>query len=189
MIKKAGVRSVQLMREFNNHIATCHRSKEWGFTNFGLDILEYLDKNKMIIDTANMNYQSMTQAYQFTKKPIMNSHTNVLALYNHSRNVTDEFLELIQRSEWLIGLSITSEYMTGNQRAAVIDDYIAQIKYVRERVGDPHVAFGSGYHGIYFKQVVQWLENISFLNLLEQKIIEEFGNKFALNFFWENAYR
>jgi len=95
----------------------------------------------MVIDTANMNYQSMIETYQFTKKPIMNSHTNVLALYQHSRNVTDDFLELIQRSEGMIGLSLTSNYMASPEQTATIDNYLAQIKYVKERVGDDHVAF------------------------------------------------
>lgn len=70
-----------------------------------------------------------------------------------------------------------------------MDDYIAQIKYVRERVGDSHVAFGSGYHSVYFKQLVAGMENISDMTKLEQRIVDEFGYKFASMFFWENAYR
>jgi len=188
-LQKAGIRSVQPVREFNNKIANCHRSPQWWLTEFWKEILEYLDQNKIIIDTANMNHQSMIETYQFTRKPIMNSHTNVLALHQNSRNVTDEFLELIQKSEWLIWLSITSEYITWNEKIATIHDYIAQIKYVKERVGDDHIAFGSNYHGIYFKKVVQGLENISSLSSLEQEVVNNFWYKFATKFFRENAYR
>jgi len=102
--------------------------------------------------------------------------------------VTDEFLELINRSDGIIGLSLTSTFMKG-EGFATIDDYIEQIKYVRERVGDSHVAFGSGYHSVYFKQLVAGMENISDMNLLEKKVVEAFGYKFAGMFFWENAYR
>lgn len=110
-LRKAGFRSVQLAWEFDNNFVHCHRSKEGGLTEAGLDMLSYMDQNKMIIDTANMNYQSMIETYQFTKKPIMNSHANVLALCEHSRNVTDEFLDLIDRSDGIIGLSLTSMFM------------------------------------------------------------------------------
>jgi microsomal dipeptidase-like Zn-dependent dipeptidase len=79
--------------------------------------------------------------------------------------------------------------MVGNTREAVIDDYINEIKYVKERIGDSNVAFGSGYHSVYFQRLVSGLENISSLTLLEQRIVEEFGYKFAGMFFWENAYR
>ncbi|NOZ44157.1 MAG: hypothetical protein GXP45_03315 [bacterium] len=92
-----------------------------------------MDQNHMIIDTANMNYPSMIEAYQFTKKPIMNSHANVMALYQHSRNVTDDFLDLIKQSDGILGLSLTSHFMKA-EGVATLDDYIAQIKYVRERV-------------------------------------------------------
>jgi len=188
-LKNAGYRSFQPVWEFNNSVAHCHRSKKWGLTEFGLDTIDYLDKNKLIIDTANMNYESMIATYQFTKKPIINSHTNVLWLYNHSRNVTDEFLLLVRQSEGLIWLSLTSLYMTGNERPATLDDYIEQIRYVKDRVWDQHVAFGSGYHSLYFKQLVRGTENISSLLDLEKRVAEEFGYKFASLFFWENAYR
>lgn len=190
-LKNAWFRSMQLVWEFDNRFAHCHRSVEGGLTELGLDVLQYLDQNKMIIDTANMNYPSMIETYQFTKKPIMNSHANVLWLYKHSRNVTDEFLDMIKQSEWIIGLSLSSNFMKdiSSGGVATIDDYIAQIKYVRARVWDSHIAFGSGYHSVYFKQLVAGMENISDMTKLEARIVEEFGYKFAEMFFWENAYR
>jgi len=188
-LKNAWYRSFQPVWEFDNSISHCHRSAKWWLTEFGLDVIDYLDKNNLIIDTANMNYESMIASYQFTKKPIINSHTNVLSLYNHSRNVTDEFLLLVRQSEWLIWLSLTSLYITWNERPANLDDYIEQIKYVKERVWDQHVAFGSWYHSLYFKQVVRWTENISSLIDLEKRVVDEFWYKFASLFFWENAYR
>ncbi len=188
-IQKAGIRAVQLVREFNNKIANCHRASEWGLTEFGKEVLSFLDENKIIIDTANMNYQSMIESYKFTKKPIMNSHTNVKALYYQSRNVSDEFLGLVEKSEGLIGLNISSACMVPKEKDATIEDFLAQIKYVKEHVGDDHVAFGSGYHGLYFQKLVKGLEGISGLKTLEKKVIENFGYKFASKFFRENAYR
>jgi len=188
-LKKAGFRSVQLVWEFDNDFAHCHRSSQWWLSEKWKDVLNFLDKSSMLIDTANMNYESMVETYQFTKKPIMNSHTNVFALYSHSRNVADNFLELINRSEWLIWLSLTSNYMVPLDQTATIENYLAQIKYVKDRVGDDHVAFGSGYHWSYFKKLVLGLENINTIKVLEDKVIEWFGYKFAYKFFWGNAYR
>jgi len=174
--------------EFDNAFAHCHRSPEGGITDTGYDVLQYLDQNKMIIDTANMNYPSMVQAYQFTKKPIMNSHTNILALHQHSRNVADDFLDLVDISSGLIGLSLTSQYMR-NDVVASLDDYMAQIRYVKDRIGNDNVAIGTGYHSVYFSQLVTGMENLSSLTVLEKRVIDEFGYKFAGMFFWENAYR
>jgi len=188
-LRKAWFRSIQPVWEFDNSFAHCHRSVQWWLTEKGKDVLDYLHEHKMIIDTANMNYQSMVETYQFTKKPILNSHTNVFALYGHSRNVADEFLELVRRTEGLIWLSLTSNYMVSLDQEATLETYMAQIKYVKERVGDDHVAFGSGYHGSYFKKLVSGLESVSWLQILEDKVVERFGYKFASKFFWENAYR
>lgn len=186
---KAGFRSLQFVWEFDNKLAHCHRSPEGGLTEFGIDVVEYMDKHNMIIDTANMNWESMSDVYKYTKKPIMNSHTNLKTLYNHSRNVTDEFLDLILQSDGLIGLSLESVCMSGTDNGASIDDYLDQIQYVIDRIWEDHVSLGSGYHGLYFQKIITWLETVDDITLLEEKTIERFGAKFATKFFWENTYR
>lgn len=186
---QAWIRSVQLVREFDNKLACCNRNPHWWISDFCKEIVVYMDQKRMIIDTANMNNQSMLDVYKYTKRPIMNSHTNIKALFDHSRNVTDEFLDYVARDEWIIGLSIQSDFIWRPDVIATIDEYMAQIQYVRDHVSDDQVAFGSGYHGIYHTRFVQWLENIEFLTLLEQKMIEKFWYKFTYKFFWENAYR
>jgi membrane dipeptidase len=98
----AGVRSLQLIYESDNALAHCYKSAEGGLTELGKDVVQWMDKNKMIIDTANMNHQSMVDVYKYTKKPIMNSHTNILSTYQDARNVRDEFLDLIAQSNGII---------------------------------------------------------------------------------------
>ena len=64
----------------------------------------------------------------------MNSHTDVKALFDHSRNVADDFLEMIERSDGLVGLSLTAEHIVGANNEASLDNFINEIKYVREHV-------------------------------------------------------
>lgn len=187
---QAWIRSVQIVWEFDNKLAMSNKNPNgWWISDFCKDIVNYMDQKRMIIDTANMNNQSMLDIYKYTKNPIMNSHTNIKSLFDHSRNVTDEFLDYVARDEWIIGLSIQSDFIGAPDKIATIDQYMEQIQYVRDHVSDDQIAFGSGYHGIYHTKLVQWLENIEFLTLLEQKMTERFGYKFTYRFFWENAYR
>lgn len=155
----AGFRSMQLVYESDNALAHCYKSTEGGLTEVGKDIVQRMDKNKMIIDTANMNHQSMVDVYKYTKKPIMNSHTSV-------GNIKDEFLDIIAQSNGIIWL---------NNKEANIDEHIKQIQYIRDRIGDDNIA--------------SWSWPVDKLASLEQKIIEVFWAKFAQRFFRENAYR
>jgi microsomal dipeptidase-like Zn-dependent dipeptidase len=65
----------------------------------------------MIIDVANMNNQSMIETYRYSKRPIINSHTAVLSLHQDQRNVSDEFLDWINPTDGLIGLSLNADLM------------------------------------------------------------------------------
>lgn len=189
-LHKGWIRSMQLVREYDNALAHCHRNntKEW-LTDLGKQAVQRMDEHNVIIDTANMNYQSMMDVYTFNKKPIINSHTNIQTLFNYSRNVTDDFLDIIGDSYGLIGLSLESACMSESDEWATIDTYLKHIKYVRDRIGDDHIAFGSGYHGMYHKRVITGYEKIKSVATIEQKMIEAFGQKFTQKFFRENAYR
>jgi membrane dipeptidase len=52
----------------------------------------------MIIDTAHMNHQSMMDVVRCSKKPILNSHSNLKAFASHTRNVEDEFLDALAQN-------------------------------------------------------------------------------------------
>jgi len=94
---------MQIVREYDNKLAHCHRNKKnEGLTERGKKAIQRMDENNIIIDTANMNYQSMMDVYTFNKKPIINSHTNIKALFDYSRNVTDDFLDVIGDSYGII---------------------------------------------------------------------------------------
>lgn len=51
----------------------------------------------MIIDTAHMNHKAMMDVLETSKKAIINSHSNLKAFCDHSRNVYDEFLLLLAK--------------------------------------------------------------------------------------------
>lgn len=128
----------------------------------------------MIIDVAHMNPQSMIETYRFAKRPLLNSHTNIMSLCQDNRNITDEFLDWIDPSDGLIGLSLNSDMIVGENAMATIDKFMDQIEYVKNRIGEDQVALGSCYHSFLHPRMVQGLETIDTLKLLEAKMTERF---------------
>gem|GEM_PF-1697734 len=133
-----------------------------------------METKKMIVDVANMNPQSMIETYRYAKRPLLNSHTNIMSLHQDNRNVTDEYLDRIDPSDGLIGLSLNSDMIVGPDAAATINQFMDQIEYVKNRIGDDQVALGSCYHSFLHPKMVQGLEHVSTLKLLEEKMIERF---------------
>jgi len=140
----------------------------------GKEIIAYMETKKMIVDVANMNPQSMIETYRYAKRPLLNSHTNIMSLHQDNRNVTDEYLDRIDPSDGLIGLSLNSDMIVGPDAAATINQFMDQIEYVKNRIGDDQVALGSCYHSFLHPKMVQGLEHVSTLKLLEEKMIERF---------------
>ncbi|MBU0625894.1 dipeptidase [Patescibacteria group bacterium] len=99
-----------------------------------------MESKKMIVDVANMNQESMIETYRISKKPIMNSHTNIMSIYQEPRNVSDEFLDRLDPSDGLVGLSLNSDLLIGPNAHANIDQFMDQVEYVKNRIGNDQVA-------------------------------------------------
>jgi len=188
-IYKKGIRIIQFVDQNSNGLCSSYQDKEGWLTQLGKDIIIYMESKKMIVDVANMNPQSMIETYRFAKRPLLNSHTNIMSLYNDSRNITDEYLDRIDPSDGLIGLSLNSDMIVGPNAYATLDQFMDQIEYVKNRIGADQVALGSCYHSFLHPKMVQGLETVDTLKLLEEKMTERFWEKFTQRFFRENAYK
>jgi microsomal dipeptidase-like Zn-dependent dipeptidase len=95
-------------------------------------------------------------------------------LRQDNRNITDEFLDRLDPSDGLIGLSLYSDTIVGPNAQATIEQFMDQIEYVKNRIGADQVALGSCYHSFLHPKMVQGLETIDTLKLLEEKMTERF---------------
>jgi membrane dipeptidase len=169
-----GIRIIQFVDNQNNALCSCFTSPEGGLTPLGKEIIIYMESKKMIVDVANMNPQSMIETYRFAKRPLLNSHTNIMSLHQDKRNITDEFLDRIDPSDGLIGLSLNAEMIVGPDAKATIEQFMDQVEYVKNHIGEDQVALGSCYHSFSYPKMVEGLETVSMLKLLEEKMTERF---------------
>ena len=188
-IYKKWIRIIQFVDQNDNSLCSCFKTAEGWLTQLGKDIIAYMESKKMIIDVANMNPQSMIETYRYAKRPLLNSHTNIMSLCKDNRNVTDEFLDRLDPSDGLIGLSLHADMIVGPNGNATIDQFMDQIEYVKNRIGADQVALGSCYHSFSYPKMVQGLESVSTLKILEEKMTQRFWEKFTQRFFRENAYK
>lgn len=186
---KQWFRVIQFIDQNNNDLSSCYTNSTGWLTSFGKEIIAYCESKKIIIDVANMNQQSMIETYRYSKRPLMNSHTNVMSIHQDPRNVSDEFLDRINPSDGLIGLSFNADAIVGPDMGASIDNFMDQVQYIKNRIGEDQIALGSCYHSFSYQRGIKWLESVSSLKLLEEKMTERFWYKFTYRFFRENAYK
>lgn len=183
------VRSIWFVWNFDNSLSKNNTSKDnvW-LTDLGKEVVEYMNSQWMIVDTAHMNHQSMMDVVKISKKPILNSHSNIKVLNDHTRNVEDEFIDALARNGWVLWLSIFSSFISQDS-IVTIDHYLDQIRYVKNRIWEDHVALWTDFHGLVTSKCIQWLQHISQLNILEDNIVSAFWSSFAQKFFYDNSMR
>lgn len=72
-----------------------------GLKKFGLEIVEKMNALGMLVDVSHLSDGGFWDCIRHSRSPIVASHSNVRALCNHPRNLTDEMLRaLAEKGEW-----------------------------------------------------------------------------------------
>lgn len=180
------IRSIGFTWNFDNYLATNNTSKTttWLSSLWKSIVLKMHDLG-MIVDTAHMNHQSMMDVIRIAKKPIMNSHSNLKHFCSHTRNVEDEFLYALKDNWGVLWLSVYQDFVWWTQ----VDAYLEQIAYVIDLIGPDHVALWTDFHWLTTQKCLVWLQQISDLNALEDRVVEMFWETLAQKFFRDNSMR
>lgn len=181
------VRSLWFVRNFDNHLAHCNLSEQWGLTELGREIIFHMNQLGMILDTAHMNHASMMESLKISKKPVINSHSNLLSYTQHPRNVSDEFLYALAENWWVLWLSICRNFLWETYTS--IEWYLAQIAYVRKCIWDDHIAFGTDYHWLTKDNMLTACNHVGKVEVLVAAVTQQFGEAFAEKFFSANSER
>ena len=88
------------------------------------------------------------EAAQISSAPIIVTHSNVRALQDHKRSLTDEGIAAVAESKGVIGISGIGD-MLGSK--PTIHDVVEHIKYIGDNYGWEYVALGSDFLGMIAK--------------------------------------
>ncbi|MDY0174406.1 MAG: membrane dipeptidase, partial [Bacteroidales bacterium] len=97
---------------------------------------------------SHASREACLQSVEWSKTPIMASHSGVYALKPIPRNLTDKEIIAIAEKDGLIQISIGRYFLSTLPRAEVgIPHLIQHINYVVDLVGIDHVGIGSDFDG------------------------------------------
>lgn len=145
---------------------------EGGLTSKGKVLIEKCNKLGFILDFAHLNHQSFLEAASVTTKPIFFSHGNVRALSDHIRNLDDHQLELVAKSNGVVGLAAMNFFLNEDKEQATINDVVKHVLYIKDNFGIDHVGFGFDfcyYLGESYQNNVEGLKHIDDVRNLVDK--------------------
>ncbi len=119
-----------------------------GLSVYGKQFIREMNQLGMVIDLSHMGLRASLEAMELTSQPVIFSHSNVHALVPSVRNLRDEQIDAAAARGGVIGVtaftSLLGMNVTADQRPT-LDDFIAHLDYIVQRVGPDHVGIGLDY--------------------------------------------
>ena len=135
-----GVRQMLFAYNLNNEAAGGCHDTDIGLTAFGRGIVEEMNRVGITIDCSHASFKTTMDIMTETKKPVVFSHSNPIAIWQHQRNITDEQIKSCANTGGVIGLNGMGIFLGDNDIS--IKTIVSHIRYISDLVGAEHVGLG-----------------------------------------------
>lgn len=92
--------------------STDHDNPEMGLTDFGRDVVREMNRLGMLVDLSHVSDQTFYDAIAVSTDPVVISHSDCKALFDHPRNVTDDMLRALAENGGVIGINVYPGYIS-----------------------------------------------------------------------------
>lgn len=138
-----GVRHAMLTWNEQNDFATGAKADpNRGLTGLGRRAVRKIHDKHMIMDISHTNERTFWDIAKVGGGPLMASHSNVWALKNHPRNLTDCQLLEIRDTNGIVGLNSFNELVSDRVEDQTVEGLIRHADYIANKIGVEHLALG-----------------------------------------------
>ncbi|MEQ1512158.1 MAG: membrane dipeptidase [Lysobacteraceae bacterium] len=142
LFRARGLRVIQLTHNRRNLIGDgCMEPGNAGLSNFGHQVVERLNAEKIVVDLAHGSARTMREGIAASRASVLISHTGCRALANLPRNTDDATLRALANKGGVAGIIFWPYLRTDTQPMAV--DVIRHIEHAVKVCGEDHVGIGT----------------------------------------------
>ena len=137
-----GVRIVSFTWNRRNEFAdgTYGAETAGGLTAAGKFALKEMEIHGVICDVSHLSDPSFWDVAKLSRRPIMASHSNARAVFDHPRNLTDDQLRAIAETGGVVGLNFYADFVDGDDPS--LDRLVDHLSHIAETIGIEHVGIG-----------------------------------------------
>lgn len=138
-----GCRHAMLTWNEENALATGVRGNpERGLTEAGKKAVKKIYDRGMIMDVSHLNERSFWDVAGCANGMITASHSNAKALCNAKRNLTNDQIKEIGRSDGIIGINSYAEFAGDRPEERTAERLVEHVLYIADLIGIEHVGCG-----------------------------------------------
>jgi membrane dipeptidase len=144
---RRGVRYVGLVHFTANDAAYpalgLGRNDSRGLTRWGFDLVRRCEETGILVDLAHLNRRGFHDVCQMATKPPIVSHTGVLGVFDHWRNIDDAQLRAVADKGGVVGVIFYPRYLGGEG----LEPVVRHMLHILDVVGEDTPALGSDWDG------------------------------------------
>jgi membrane dipeptidase len=114
-----------------------------GLSRWGRELVERCEAASVIVDLAHINRRGFMDAVELATLPPMVSHTGVLGVHAHWRNIDDEQIRAVANKGGCVGIIFARKFLG----SASIDAVVDHLLHVIDVAGEDVPALGSDFDG------------------------------------------
>ena len=111
-----------------------------GLSEFGAGLVAEMNRVGMLVDVTHANYATSMDILGMSSEPVVFSHSNAAALWDHPRNLRDYQIDACAKTGGVIGICGCGTFIGDNDNST--ESLFRHIDYIAERIGPEHVGLG-----------------------------------------------
>ena len=154
-----------------------------GLTHLGREYVTEAQRLGIIIDVSHISDEGFWDIINITQAPIVASHSNSRAVFDHSRNLTDDMFRAICSTGGVAGINLYPGFLGGNMLDKACDHVLHFLEIDPE---GKHIALGGDLDGI--DVLPEGFNGVQDYSVFAEKLLSRgLNDALVMNIFWNNA--
>lgn len=157
-----------------------------GLTDLGREYVKEAQRLGMRIDVSHISDEGFWDITKITDAPIIATHSNSRAVFDHSRNITDDMFRAICETNGVAGYNTCREFTGEPSDLDTICDHI--LHFMELDPDGKHIALGGDLDGV--DAMPDGFEGVQSYPVLAHRLIARgLTRENVMDIFWNNAIR
>ncbi len=141
---RLGIRHMLMAYNKKNLVGDgCHERTDGGLSLFGIELVQEMDRIGMIVDCSHTGYHTSMEVMEVSANPVIFSHSNPRALWEHDRNIRDDQAKVCAATGGLVGVVGVGIFMGEDDASTPM--LLRQIDYYTDLIGTESIGLGLDY--------------------------------------------
>jgi membrane dipeptidase len=145
---RLGVRWMLFAYNQNNTLGGGCMDEDTGLTPYGYQIIDAMERVGMVLCCTHVGHRTAREAIEYSKNPMIFSHSNPSAVYPHVRNIPDDLMRSCAAKGGVVNINGVGMFL-GKDAQGRPDNSTAtlvrHIDYAAQLIGPQHVGLGLDY--------------------------------------------